>query len=129
MGEKLWKSNVFEWYERFKEGPENVEELKEVVVQDVTEPMKVLKVRNLVHSDRRLGIRAMAVQLNSDKETVTCVEKDLNFSPILFSTITMLQLTRRFLLSSFWPIYRLLKQNTHPFPLIWLRMTSCCFLK
>jgi hypothetical protein len=33
------------------------------------------EVRNVVHSDRRLNIRAMAVQLNFDKETVTCVEK------------------------------------------------------
>jgi hypothetical protein len=30
------------------------------------------EVRNSVHSDRRLSIRAMAVQMNLDKETVTC---------------------------------------------------------
>jgi len=30
------------------------------------------------------------------------------------------------LLSSFWPENRLLKCNTHPFPLVWLQMTSGC---
>jgi hypothetical protein len=31
--------------------------------------------------------------------------------------------------SSFWPQNRLLKWNTHPVPLIWLRMTCGCFQK
>jgi ribosomal protein S13 len=46
--------------------------MKDVVVQDLTEE-NIEKVRNLVHSDRCLNIRAMSVQINSDKETVTCV--------------------------------------------------------
>jgi hypothetical protein len=46
--------------------------MKKVVVKDLSESMKnVKKVRNLVHSDRCLRIRAVAVQLNLDKETVT----------------------------------------------------------
>jgi hypothetical protein len=49
--------------------------MKVVVVEDKREPPKVLEnVRSMVHSDRRLIIKTVAVQLHLDKETVKRAE-------------------------------------------------------
>jgi hypothetical protein len=78
---------------------------------------------NLVHSDGCLNISAVAVELNSDKETFMCIEEGPNFSPAIgFST--MHQLTRHSLSCIFWPKYQLVKWNSNPVTLIWLYVTS-----
>jgi hypothetical protein len=57
-----------------------------------------------------------------------CIEKGLNFDSLSgFSTVTVLQLTRCSLLTSFWPKNQLLKWNIHPIPVTELQMTSGCF--
>jgi hypothetical protein len=74
-----------------------------------------------VHSDRRLTIRAMAVQLNLDKETMNkawTVAQRLDSPPWQCSS------SQATLSSSFWPKNRSLKRYTQPIFLIWLKMTS-----
>jgi hypothetical protein len=69
--EAMKKSSVSEWHRRFEEGRENVED-DETSGRTGSHRIdeNVEKVRNLVHWDGRLGIRALAVQLNLDQETV-----------------------------------------------------------
>jgi transposase len=69
-GEPIKKPGVPEWLKRFKEGHENVEgDEKSCRPRSYRTDENVENVRNLVHSDRRLSIRAVIVQLNLDKET------------------------------------------------------------
>jgi hypothetical protein len=71
--------SVFEWHKRFKGGCENVED-----AQRSGRPRShrtddtVEKTRNPVHSDRHLSIRAVAVQLNLDKEVMKMPELSSN---------------------------------------------------
>jgi transposase len=68
--EVMKKSSVFQWHKRFKEGRENVEDdERSGCPKSHRNDENVEKMRNLAHSDRRLSIRAMTVQLNFGKET------------------------------------------------------------
>jgi hypothetical protein len=81
MGEKLWKSWVFlNGINGSKTVAGRWNMMEQMVVQNLTEPMKMLKeLRNLMQSYRSLSITAMTVQLNLDKGTITSTEKGRNF--------------------------------------------------
>jgi hypothetical protein len=78
-GEAMKKSSVFiEWHKGFRDVRENVNDdddersgrPKPRRTDESTE-----RVWNLMHLGRCLSIRAMAMQLNLDKETVACLEE------------------------------------------------------
>jgi hypothetical protein len=62
---------VFEWYKRFSEGRENVEDDKQpgcLVTMKTDDNMK--NVRTLVRTDHHSGIRMIVEELNMNKEMV-----------------------------------------------------------
>jgi hypothetical protein len=69
-GKSIKKSSVFEWHIWFKEGHKDMENERSGHPRSHRTYENVEKVQNLVHLDRCLSIRGMAVQLNLDKETV-----------------------------------------------------------
>jgi len=73
------KLSVSEWRKRIKEGREKAkDDERSYQIRSHGNDENVGKVRNLMHSDRRLSIRAMAVQLNINKETVKMPELWIN---------------------------------------------------
>jgi hypothetical protein len=83
----------------------------------------VEKLRILLHPDGRLGIKAVTVRLNLDKETVVCVEKGM----ILGTNHTAPAHKVLFSQAVGGARNQLQKLNTYHIRLIWLRMTSGCF--
>jgi hypothetical protein len=76
-GEAMKNSSIFEWHKGFKEGCENMKDGERSSCPRSHRTNKnVEKVWNLVHSDRYLSIRTMAMKLNLDKETVRHVLSD-----------------------------------------------------
>ena len=66
------KSSVFEWHRRFKEGREDVQDDPKTQKTDAN----VDRVRTLVLSDRRLGVRVIAAVLNMNRETMRQIVKE-----------------------------------------------------
>ena len=68
------KSSVFEWHRQFKEGREDVQDDprsgQPKMQRTDANVDRVRRVRTLVHSDRRLGVRVIAEELNMNRETV-----------------------------------------------------------
>ena len=73
----LKKSSVFEWHRRFKEGREEVQDDPRSRQPKTQRPDEnVDRVRTLVRSDRRLGVRVIAEELNMNRETVRQIVKE-----------------------------------------------------
>jgi len=65
------KLSVFEWHRRFKKGREDVQDDPRIE-QPKTQrtDANVDRVRTLLRSDRRLGVRVIAEELNMSREAV-----------------------------------------------------------
>ena len=79
---KKW--SVFEWHRRFKEGREDVQDdPRSGQPETQRTDANVDRVRTLVRSDRGLGVRATAEELNMNRETVRqIVQEDLGMRNI-----------------------------------------------
>ena len=71
------KSSVFEWHRRFKEGREDVQDDPRSGQSKTQRTVaNVDRLRTLVRSDRRLGVRVTAEELNMNGETVRQIVKE-----------------------------------------------------
>jgi len=71
------KSNVFEWHRRFKEGREDVlDNPRSGQAKTQRTDADVDRVRTLVCSDQRVGVRVIAEELNMNRETVRQIVKE-----------------------------------------------------
>lgn len=82
----LSRSRVFEWHKRFSEGREDVED-DERSGRPVTKKTdeNVERVRALMRTDRRLGLRKIAEMLRMNKETVRQILTDLKMQKVCVS--------------------------------------------
>jgi len=71
------KSSVFEWHRQFKDGQENVQDdPRSGQPKTQRTDANVDRVRTLVRSDRRLGVRVIAEELSIYRETVQHIVKE-----------------------------------------------------
>jgi hypothetical protein len=68
--EVMKKSSIFEWHKWFKESLKYMDDKRSGHPRPHGTDENVEKVQNLMHSDKHLSIRAMAMQPNLKKETV-----------------------------------------------------------
>lgn len=69
--DSLSRTQIFEWYKRFKEGRESFEDdERSGRPRTSLTDSNVEKVREAVRKDRRLGVRALAEQLHLNRESV-----------------------------------------------------------
>ena len=69
--------SVFEWHRRFKEGREDVQDdPRSVHPKPQRIDANVDRLRTLVRSDQRLGVRIIADELNMNRETVRQIVKE-----------------------------------------------------
>ena len=70
--------SVFEWHRRVKEGREDVQDdPRSGQPKTQRTDANVDRVRTLVRSDRRLGVRVIAEELNMNSETVRQIEREI----------------------------------------------------
>ena len=63
------KSSVFDWHRRFKEGREDVQDdPRSAQPKTQRTDVNVDRVRTLVRSDRRLGVKVIAEEMNMNRE-------------------------------------------------------------
>jgi len=71
------RAHVFEWHKRFSESRESVKDddhpgsPRTAVTDD-----NIKKVRDVTRKDRRLGVRAVAEEVNLDKESVQLILRE-----------------------------------------------------
>jgi histone-lysine N-methyltransferase SETMAR len=71
------KSSVFEWHRRFKDEREDVQDdPRSGQPKTQRTDANAERVRNLVPSDRRLGVRVISEELNMNRETVRQIVKE-----------------------------------------------------
>jgi len=71
------KSSVFEWHRQFKEGQEDVQDDPTCgQLKTKRTDANVDRIRTLLRSGRRLGVRVTAEELNTNRETVRQIVKE-----------------------------------------------------